>query len=279
MGLEAGYLELTASELADFLLRETRQVERGTTNPADLLSYLKLVPVVLDLEAALPGRSSKPRGVLAFPERVVAVQSGLLAQRARFTVLHEIAHYVLPQHRADLYLCDDADLGFWTRNDREREANEFAADLVFQGDRFTLEASAMPVSAVSVKSLKEKYEASFEATARRLVAKCSRPCMLVVFQPAPSANIIDTSQVPKWVVKYAIPSPSFANQFFQDIRLGDVPCDVAALVTEPRRDIANSVMREMVIPGPQGQRYELIVEFFSNHFSIFALLQPCGGGK
>jgi len=278
MGLEAGYLELPASELADFLLRETGQVERGTTNPADLLSYLKLVPVVLDLEAALPGQPSKPRGVLAFSERVVAVHSGLPPQRAQFTVLHEIGHYVLPHHRADLYLCDDANLGFLTRNDLEREANEFAADLMFQGDRFTLEASTMPVTAASVKSLKEKYGSSFEATARRLVAKCFRPVTLVVFQPAPSADIIDISQVPKWVVKYAIPSPSFANQFFQGIR-GDVPSDVAALVTEPGRDIANSVMREMVISGPQGQRYELTAEFFSNHINIFALLQPCGGRK
>lgn len=278
MGLEAGYLELTTGELVDFLLRETGQVERGTTNPADLLSYLKLVAVVLDLEAALPGHPTKPRGVLAFPEKVIAVQTGLLPQRARFTVLHEIGHYVLPSHRRDLYLCDDADLGLWTRNDLEREANEFAADLMFQGDRFTLEASTIPVSAASVKSLSEKCGASFEATARRLAAKSFRPCMLVVFEPDPSASIIDTTQTPRWVVKYAVPSPSFANQYFQGVN-GDVPSDVAALVTEAGRDIADSVMREITVSGPQDMKHAITAEFFSNHYNIFALLQPSSGRK
>jgi Zn-dependent peptidase ImmA (M78 family) len=273
MGLQAGYLELAADELAEFLLKETGQIEKGLTNPVDILTYLKLTPVMLDLEAALPGQRARPRGVLSFGDRVVGVHSGLIPQRARFTVLHEVAHYILPEHQNELYVCTEADMSLLARNELERQASHFAADLLFQGNRFTFEANSVAVSAASVKLLSQKYGASFEATARRLVAKNFRPCMLVVFEPQAAASILDPTRSAMWVVRYAIASPAFANQHFGDIR-GDVPQDVVQLVTQPGRDLAESVTKELEIAGSPGQRHRVIAEFFCNTYNIFCLLTP-----
>ena len=273
MNLKAGHPDFSPTELADFLLRETGQTEQQATNPGDLLSYLKLAPMVLDLESALPGKINKPRGVLAFHERIVAVHSGLYPQRATFTALHEIAHYVLPQHRTDFYLCDDEAISFLARNRLEREASEFAAELLFQGDRFTLESSSMPLTALSIKQLSGEYRASFEATARRMVFKSFRDCMLVVFEPKPGVGIIDPNRERDWMVKYVVPSVSFANKFFRDLE-GEVPRDVVTAVTQPGRDLADSVVREPTVTSPQGKRIPFIAEFFCNHYNIFALLLP-----
>ncbi len=62
MGLEAGFLEIEPRELVDFLLRETGQIDRDAINPPELLAYLKLTPVLLDLERALPAhrRARRP---------------------------------------------------------------------------------------------------------------------------------------------------------------------------------------------------------------------------
>lgn len=271
MTLHAGYMELAADELVEFLLQETGQVEQGSTNPATVLEYLKLQPVLIDLETELPGQRLKPRGVLDFRERIVGVQYDLMEQRARFTVLHEIGHYVLPTHQNELYICDDADLSVWTRNGYEREANTFAADLLFQGDRFTLEANSLPLNAATVKELSGKYGASFEATARRLVESNFTPCMLAVCARKADSSVIDPSQPPAWTVRYSIASPSFGNQYFYQVN-GDVPGDLAAQVTRPGRDIADSLRQSLVIDAPHGGRYEVEAEFFSNTYNIFCFL-------
>ena len=47
--------------------------------------------------------------------------------------------FVLPHHEHSLYVCDDIGLSPATRLVFEKEAGEFAADLLFLGDRFALD--------------------------------------------------------------------------------------------------------------------------------------------
>ena len=70
---------------------------------------------------------------------------------ACFSVLHEIGNYVLPHHEHALYVCDDVGLSFATRLVMEKEANEFAANLLFLGDRFSVEANCRQIDAKTVK--------------------------------------------------------------------------------------------------------------------------------
>jgi hypothetical protein len=276
----ASYLEIEPRELVKYLLRETGQAQRDSVNPADFLELLGLEHLSLDFNLELPddakvtvGRAM-PRALISFDDRLVATDSGLKENRRRFSVLHEIGHFVLPNHEHKFYVCDDVGLSFATRLTLEREASDFAADLLFQGDRFALEANSQAVSASVVKTLAQKYRASYEATARRLVEKNFRPCMLVVFKKEPTTAGVDIDETPIWSVRYCVPSAVFKAQYFEKLS-GTVATEVVGAVTQPGRDIADSFVREVSVRSSiDSKATQFQAEFFSNTFNIFCLLTP-----
>jgi DNA-binding transcriptional regulator YiaG len=160
-----------------------------------------------------------------------------------------------------------------TTSGLQREANEFAADLLFLGDRFSIEANAKTISAATVKELAAKYQASYEATARRFIQNNFRPCMLVLFKRQNHGHTPDTALQPTWMVRYCIASPTFKTRFFEKIN-GTVPSEVVATVTAPGRDIADSHVTEIGIANPLGNELRFQGEFFFNTYNIFCLLTP-----
>src|SRR5262249_16243047 len=52
--------------------------------------------------------------------------------RKNFTIAHEIGHYILPGHDRSEAVCSPSDIGNWsdTAQERERQADEFAAELL-----------------------------------------------------------------------------------------------------------------------------------------------------
>jgi hypothetical protein len=272
----SGVFDIQPHELVAFLLRRTGQDAPGAVNAATLLDYLKLDYLSVHFEGnlapALPSQNRLPRALISFPDRLVAVDSALDPRRARFSVLHEVAHYVLPTHQHALYLCDEDGLSSRTRLDFEIEANRFAADLLFKGRHFLLEASAETPSARTVKALATRYQASFESTARRLVETSLREIMLVVFSPIPDRALLDPSLPAKWEVHYCATSPTFRTRHFAFIRCEAPPEIVAAITTGPR-DVADSITAPLPIDGNAGPT-TFSAEWFFNHHSIMALLTP-----
>jgi hypothetical protein len=276
----ATYLEIEPRELVNYLLRESGQFERNSVNTADLLDLLGLqyVSFNFDLELPLEAKQTvgdaRPRALISFDDRIVATDSELDENRTRFSILHEVGHFVLPRHEHSLYVCDDIGLSLATRLVFEKEASEFAADLLFLSDRFSLEANSRPITAATVKELAIKYSASFEATARRMVEKSFRPCMLIVFKKTPPQSGEELSRPPVWSVRYCVAAATFKTQYFESIS-GAVAPEVAAIVTAPTRDIANGYRIEINVRSP-GQPSEsgFSAEFFSNTYNIFCLLTP-----
>ena len=269
---KANYLEIEPRELAHHLLTESGQQNRNALNPGNIIDLLKLKHVIFDFDSAFPSESFlirvKPRAMLSFQDRLIASDNKLSPERMRFSVCHEVAHYVLPSHQYSFYLCDKKGLSFSTQSILEKEANEFAVNLLFMGDRFALEANSQKISAETVKRLGEKYNVSFEATARRLVEKSFRPCMLVVFEKESDRSCIDLDLEQTWKVRYCIASPSFKVRYFTGVQ-GKVPSDVVVQLTKTIVDIADSVNKEIPI-----NKSKFKVEFFTNTYNIFAFFVP-----
>lgn len=276
-GFKASYLEIEPRELVHFLLKESGQYARDAINPSDLLKYLKLHFLSFDFDTNLPSEAKpeagRPRALLSFQDRLIAVDEALSRRRRRFSVVHEIGHYVLPAHQHSLYLCDSMGMSPWTRLTFEKEANEFAADLLFKGGLFAVDAAGMEISVKTVVALARKYEASFEATARRLVEKSLRPAMLVVFKSAAGATQIDSDAEPVWEVRYCAASPVFKARFFPRVT-GNVPPDVASKLLSPGRDIEESIVCDITLSGDREERPPFRGEYFCNQYNIFCLLTP-----
>ena len=277
-GLKASYLEIEPAELVHFLLKEGGQYEQDAIAPSDLLTYLNLEFVAFGFDANLP-LEAKPgasglRALLSFQDRLIAVDDGLKPRQRRFSVLHEIGHYVLPAHQHSFYLCDSLGMSSWTRLAFEKEANEFAADLLFKGEIFAVDAAGLDISVKTVVALAEKYDASFEATARRLVEKDLRAAMLVVFRNAGGAAQLDADAEPIWEVRYCVASAVFKSRFFARVT-GNVPADVAAkLLSPPGRDIKESITCEVVVSSGREGKLPFRAEFFYNRHNILCLLTP-----
>lgn len=272
-GLLRGAPDIAPHELVARLLQATSQDQPGAVDPARLLSLLRLDFLPIDfgtaLRGVLPVDAGHARALLSFPDRLVAVDAALDPKRMRFSTLHEIAHYVLPDHRHALYLCDAEGLSFRARFDFEVQANRFAAELLFKGRHFTVEAHASPVCAAAIRALALQYGASFESTARRLVEQHHAPVMLVVCERRPDRSVIDASQPPAWRVKYCCASASFKARWFARVD-GEAPADIAAALTAGGRDVADSIVVEMPLGGEGVPAFR--VEWFCNAYHVMGLV-------
>jgi hypothetical protein len=190
----------------------------------------------------------------------------------RFSVLHEIGHYVLPNHQNAFYICDKRAMGFNTPWTFEKEANQFAANLLFLADRFELEANSHSISPHTVKKLAEQFGASFEATARRIAERTYRDCMFVSFVED-NQHAINSDFEKAWKVRYCIASPSFGHKYFSCFTRAVVSPEIAQQVC-CFQDISQSVTElvQIQLPGRSSQHFQ--AEYFFNTFNIFCFLTP-----
>lgn len=270
--LRASALEIEPFELVHFLLKESDQYKSSPIDPHELLRFLGLRFYQLDLDGAIPrdyrGDVERPRALLSFSDKLVVVHSELNQRRTRFSILHEISHYVLPNHEHHFYFCNDKDLGRFALLEIEKEANAFAADLMFKGDLFTIDANNLPIGASSLKTLSEQYDASFESSGRRFAEKSLRACMFIVFEVSQG----QTAAHPTIEVKYSIPSPTFAANHFPKLK-GSIDTEELAELLRPGRDIADSI--ELEIPVTiRGDVRKFRLEIFSNSYNVLGLMTP-----
>ena len=279
MDFRPGSIDIAPDELVQFLLEEAGQVGRDAVNPAEILEYLKLEHFPENLYRIVPPEAriegQEPRALLSFRDRLVVTQSGMKPARVRFSVLHEIGHYVLPTHLHSIYLCDEQGLSQWAKLAFEKEANDFAASLLFQGERFSVEANSSSVTAATVEMLAHRYRASYEATARRLVEKNRHSFMFIAFEKEEGPESVDIDMPARWKVRYCVASPSFGARYVCRVR-GTLCGEVYDGLTQPGRPISRSLVEDLTLDLHRGRPLKCRGEFFSNSYNIFCLLQPFG---
>lgn len=135
------------------------------------LSESKLSQVPQELRKLLRGAFRKIRGALDRRERVLHVSSEIQVPAQReFVRCHEVMHDALPWQRELLVLADtsetlapDIELLF------EREANQGAAELLFQLDLLARVARDYPTDITTPIALAQLFGASIHATFRRWI--------------------------------------------------------------------------------------------------------------
>jgi Zn-dependent peptidase ImmA (M78 family) len=101
--------------------------------------------------------------------------------RKRFTIAHEIGHFVIPYHRYLGNVCSPQVVDRFgdLLKIPEREANEFAAELLLPGSllraRFELSSPALS----QIGRVAQEFETSLTATTRRFLDLTDMPCFIV----------------------------------------------------------------------------------------------------
>lgn len=219
----------------------------------------------------------KVLGAFSFRERIIYLDRDQPGERERFAHAHELGHDALPWHR-DAYYADDQ---YTLRSDThfllEAEANCFAADLLFQLDRFREEASSYGLGLAVPLEFAARYETSRHAAIRRYVEDHVRPCALLELGRFPvhpegrkSLKVLNT-----------IDSPSFIERLgpVSDLLPKSLPLEDSDLATDAFRALTRPSLNPITtgtlrIDGSAHGSIQLEYEVFSNTYGVFALVYP-----
>ncbi len=267
----------TRQEIVEALLQEAGTADHLPTDEDKLLGYLKLEQLSFDFMHELDflpetqKRTLDLRAALSFNDRLVATQSGLSDKRKRFGIFHEIGHFILPEHRSKLFLDDDATLSWWTKARIEREANEIAAELLFQSNRFTEEALSLPTSVRTVTDLAPKYGASYESAVRRYAERHALPCAVVVLNKVRRDSDEMEFEDSEYKVHYTITSPSFRKRYFSALEIrGGGTIKGSELCGRTRWRGVDDIVEHRMTVG----EWHFDTEIFSNGYKIFQFVLP-----
>ena len=102
-------------------------------------------------------------------------------ERQRFTIAHELGHFVLHRDRQADFNCDKSSVysGSETMALIEREANVFASNLLMPGDVFGKCINGSRIDLHLLSGLAKQFEVSFEALCIRFVQHTSQRAILV----------------------------------------------------------------------------------------------------
>lgn len=205
-----GEPDFSNEDIVRFLLEETGTY-RPPTNSEKIARYLKLdIRGFFHHEYKL---DPKIRAYLWPAKRDIGISNLLSRHRRKFSILHEVGHFVIPGHldnlaKNDKLLDDDLSLADHSVVKLEVDANRFAADCIFQLDKFQTDIDNDVLTWSNVSSFANKYDASLIATARRWVEASLAPCALLVFVPITMGGDVRLRYT------YSITSQSFRKRFF-----------------------------------------------------------------
>ena len=101
--------------------------------------------------------------------------------RKHFTLAHELGHFLLPGHDETELVCTKSDVGNWgDRSKRaEREADEFAAELLMPAVAVEPIVRSTAPSLQVIEKIATRFETSFSAAAWRYCDLAKEPCAIV----------------------------------------------------------------------------------------------------
>ena len=149
--------------------------------------------------------------------------------RKRFTLAHEVAHYVLPGHGADSMQCRQQDIESWDEHiaNTEREANIFAAEILMPT---TIVAPLLeqPPSFQIVDEIARACASSLTASAYRLVALSSWRVAMVWSIDGKAKWWRASEEFPFTVKRGTLDTNTFASDCFAEQRVPETFEDVPA---------------------------------------------------
>jgi hypothetical protein len=237
-------------------------------------SVLRRAPAHLAEAVRRLGFKHKVHAMLDRRERLVYVNPEIQREsRRRFQALHEVGHDILPSQRALAYADNARTLSWVTHTGFERDANQTAAELLFQRGLFRQIAAGYEIGIAAIIELGDLFGASYHATFRRYTEMLRAPLACVVLDASPCAT-----EPLSFRRREAICSPTWETHFGRpDLWPSVLQAPTFAFVTEARQAAIwqSTASGELRLPDFTNVFHDLQIEAFSNTYSVFVLLwQP-----
>ena len=237
-------------------------------DPERILAFVKnkTAGVAHRLKSAL----SKVLGLYDAGERVIHIDETVVVPRQSFLKLHETGHHELPTHRKAFRFFQDCEktLAPEIADLFEREANNFARFVLFQGDAYARQAADCKFEIKTPMKLAKTFGASVYASAREFVRTSHRACVVYVLEPIEYVEGIGA----RAVVRRIESSPAFVRQFGQ-------PADAVVTLDHllgPVLPIGRKMTRPIAlsISDLDGTKHECLAEAFDTSWNVLILLYP-----
>jgi IrrE N-terminal-like domain len=224
-----------------------------------------------ELRDAVRGLAGKIRAMLDRREREIYVSPEIThLGRRNFHTLHEVGHEILPWQKKLAYADDDARLSPGTQIRFEREANQVAAELLFQSGFFNEVAAEYAIGMAPIVELAGMFGASIHSAFRRVVETHRAPLCGVVIDCRPA------TEEPLAYRRYeAVASETWCRRFGQ-------PASWPTVLAQPTYTFLSSAAQanawsttartDWSLKDRDGLETHLHVELFSNQYRTLVLL-------
>jgi hypothetical protein len=269
---------------ADRALRASCGMGRFPTNVTAIMSEARVVEIDEDVlgdagflakmrkkaGAALKSALSKVLGLFDARDGFVFIDRTMKLVKQTFVRLHESAHAILPWQRKMYAVVEDCErsLDSEVADLFDREANVFAAEVLFQLDSFSRESADSEFGIFVPVRLSKKYGASVYAAVRQYVSKSHRNCAVLILDPpviVPNdgfhANLRRVVTSKGFKEKFS--TCQWKESFTPDDRIGKmVPIGTRRF----------SGRRRIVLLDDNGLRHECMAEAFKTGPQVFVLI-------
>lgn len=128
-----------------------------------------------NFEGALVRVPNKPSGIIALKSNIRE------HTRKRFTIAHEIGHYILPGHGITYSSCKSLYIESKIKEipEAETDANRFASELLLPSSQIFEIVNKKSISISTIKSISAVYETSLMASALKSIELTKENCALV----------------------------------------------------------------------------------------------------
>jgi hypothetical protein len=220
--------------------------------------------------SALKSAISKVFGILDADEHLIHIDHTVRESKQNFLKLHEAGHHELPTHLKLFRIFQDCEKNLEPEiaDLFEREANNFARYVLFQGNGYRDMAADHKFEIKTPMKLASKFGASIYASCREYARTHHRACVVYILERITYCGKTGAHAE----VRRIEASPSFRQQF-------GVPSDQVITLDHSLGRVL-PIGRRMTRPTTisitdrNGQAHECIAEAFDTTFNVLILVYP-----